>query len=253
MNLTDITKQIRAFADQLEGQNKPAPPPFQLPPPPPGMQWHREDGWRAKDLPPGTRPLVMGEEEQFGDEYWSESGGRWGLTPDAGRAVSSSFRLRTSRPLVFTHEGKQWTYHFPGDPMPCDGERFIDCLMVGDWPFVGRVPFKASVLNWGERKDPRHAIVGWRYAEPATKEVELGPEDVPPGSVLRIKGSASKWFAPVSVLQDGLNFMVNTTSAQQFRSWYQLRKNHEINRSLPLTGKWNPEAWEPCHKIITTP
>jgi hypothetical protein len=26
--------------------------------------------------------------------------------------------------------------------------------------------------------------------------------------------------------------------------------DREINRSIPLTGKWDANAWEPCHKTL---
>lgn len=30
----------------------------------------------------------------------------------------------------------------------------------------------------------------------------------------------------------------------------ELRESRKVNRSIPLTGKWNPDAWEPCSKTI---
>lgn len=102
---------------------KPDAPPFQLPPPPPGMQWHREDGWTAEDLPQGYRPHVLGERDFAGDG--ARISGSWRkvvCTGGVGSQVSHDHR-RTARPLTFTHEGRTWTWHRPGDPMPCDGAR----------------------------------------------------------------------------------------------------------------------------------
>ncbi|MCL5460121.1 hypothetical protein M3M33_15900, partial [Loigolactobacillus coryniformis] len=81
--------------------------------------------------------------------------------------------------LVFTHEGKSWTYHRPGDPMPCDGERSVNLLGAGP-RYLESQSEKGSFWLW---QSEVLNCIGWRYAEPLTKEVELGPEDVPPGSV----------------------------------------------------------------------
>lgn len=100
----------------------------QLPPPPPEMKWRREDGWKEDDLPQGYRPHIFGEIDQKGDEIkktdgWAECACR---TEIGSRAID--FHRRTTLPLTFTHEGKLWTWHRPGDPMPCDGEARIDIV-----------------------------------------------------------------------------------------------------------------------------
>lgn len=306
MNIHDITKQIRAFADQLEEQNKPDPyaelkaahaagkviqgligghwidsphptwkypvetyrtrpeeqrkqdyeqygfgtaitiaePPFQLPPPPPGMQWHRKDGWKAEDLPPGMRPLVVDEEEQFGDEYWSESGECWRLTPDVGRVVSGSFRLRSTRPLVFTHNDKQWTYHRPGDPMPCEDRRIYILCKDG----IDRENHVSpDDCRWSEENTAD--ILGWRYAEPLTREVELGPEDVPPGSVLRL----DKWdhaYTSGAVFLNGVHLLWPISRAVKFLRWSELQKEWLINRPRHRDENGNPTKWEKCSKEV---
>jgi len=86
------------------------------------------------------------------------------------------------------------------------------------------------------------------YAEPSTKTVELGPEDVPPGSVF----SFPDWQQPTSYVATlqvhDTHVLLHTTIPQ----WYSFKQlcEFKINRSIPLTGKWNPDAWEPCHKTI---
>lgn len=74
--------------------------PWSLPNPPPGLQWHRADGWEAKDLPEGYRPLLLGENAQEGDEIAGPSGWRpqWGLELDIP-AQKSHICQRTRRPL----------------------------------------------------------------------------------------------------------------------------------------------------------
>ena len=229
---------------------KPDAPPFQLPPPPPGIQWHRVDAWKAEDLPPGTRPMTGDEFAQDGDEYrwgdsdtWVAERGKSGMSC----AEKPAMCFRTTRPLVFTHEGKQWTWHRPGDPMPCDGEREVEWLLESEASGIAAYKHhqqhaKALGSHW-------KGIIGWRYAEPLTHEVELGPEDVEPLSMIRRKGEGQSWHWRLLSYVHG----THAICADRGYAWSELARDYEVNRSVPLTGKWNPEAWEPCHKTITTP
>jgi hypothetical protein len=214
--------------------------PWTLPPPPPGMKWHREDGWKQGDLPQGYRPLVDGEEIQSGDEI------KWAMDCDwkamdglvHSQANKHGEPKRTARPLVFTHEGKQWTWHRAGDPMPCDGGALIEAV-YGEH----KDSRKAADYNW----DARTSVFGWHYDE-VTKQVELGPEDVPPGSVFSFKTGV--WVAPLRVSADGVGFPETEAGKPLIQKWSfaLLAETAEINRSIPLTGKWDATAWEPCHK-----
>jgi len=236
MNLADITKQIRAFADQLEEQNKPDAPPFQLPPPPPGMSWHRTDGWKTEDLPPGTRPHVLGEEDYPEDSELRADGWRSCIRQKYG-TTDKDFHRRTTRPLVFEHEGKQWTWHRPGDPMPCDGEVFVDCLCDNEGEITGT---RAKVWAW------KGNIIGWRYAEPRTREVELGPEDVEPLSMIRRKGEEQNWHWRLLSYVHG----THAICADRGYTWSELARDYEINRPCHRDSSGNPTLWEPCHKTI---
>lgn len=168
-----------AFEGGTDYRIKPEPP-FQLPPPPPGMQWHRTDGWTAEMLPQGYRPLTAGERLQknsdsfkyLHDEVWEAVCGLDGMEP----MDPTNCFYRTTRPLTFTHEGKTWTWHRLGDKMPCDGERKIEILCVDDSTAKGI----AKIISWSGFCCP----VGWRYAD-EPRFVALGPEDVPPGSVFK--------------------------------------------------------------------
>jgi len=215
-------------------------PVFQLPPPPPGMRWHREDGWEEGDLPQGMRPLVVGEKEHDEDEFGSRINNAWMPTPDSGKVVGAYYKVRTRRPLTFNHAGKQWTWHRPGDPMPCDGEKNVCALLVdGTMDDCESAP-KAKLLEWGD--EGIVSIIGWRYAD-EKKTVPLGPEDVPPGSVFRSNDQPTTTFWTVTqVWEDG--FYLRGDSMP----WDTARERMQINRSIPLTGKWNPDAWEPCSK-----
>ena len=202
------------------------PEPFQLPPPPPGMQWHRKDGWREGDLPQGWRPLTKNEKPVLGEDECvraSRTRALWGKVTYP-ETQGDEYLLRTRRPLAFEHAGKTWTWHRPGDPMPCDGAKI--CVLTVGLSFWAR-------------------IIGWRYAD-EKKTVPLGPEDVKPFTVIRRKGEAQTWHWRTVSYVDA----VKVTCGNRGYGWIELASSYERNESLPLTGKWDPSAWEPCSKQI---
>ena len=75
--------------------------------------------------------------------------------------------------------------------------------------------------------------------------VPLGPEDVPPGSVVRWSHGQPGWTNIDYVTQSGLWLPV--ARDPQFYSYDHLKEKAEINRSL-ASGKWDANAWEPCRK-----
>jgi hypothetical protein len=81
----------------LDLENIPAPA-WQLPPPPPGRQWHRVDGWTEEMLPQGYRPLLVGEtgsyEQSTGGKVWIPGQNEDDATPPAQYCF-----WRTTRPL----------------------------------------------------------------------------------------------------------------------------------------------------------
>jgi hypothetical protein len=161
MNIHDIAKQIRSFADELEASKPEQPALFALPTPPPGMRWHRVDGWTAEMLPPGTRPLEAGENHQPDDEFLA-MGGNWQRCTYAHKGRTAAYYTcpyRTTRSLLFTHEGHEWAWHRAGDPMPCDGGREVVALTEN-----GTATAKASRWQWGDDQGKSN-ILGWRYAD----------------------------------------------------------------------------------------
>jgi len=228
---------------------KPEPQSFQLPPPPPGKQWHREDGWTAEMLPQGYRPLIEGEKLQRTYDsftYTTYPQNMFvvvlGLDGQYPANPKGSF-YRTTRPLAFTHEGKQWTWHRPGDPCPCGEHESVTVLYNNPVQEYIGAPYPADCFAW---KNPSGLtpIIGWRYAD-EPKMVELGPEDVTPLSIIRRKSEEQNWHWRLVSYVDA----VKVTCADRGYPWTELATDYEINRSLPLTGKWNPNAWEPCHKL----
>lgn len=75
------------------------------------------------------------------------------------------------------------------------------------------------------------------------ERVPLGPEDVPPGSVFRHRGVTAGWMSVEWIADDGSRLRMSG----QTRTFSGLMADDlEINRSLPLTGRWDATAWEPC-------
>lgn len=405
MNLPEITKKLRALADELDAANSaklttelkskgyeqygfgPAitiverSAPFTLPTPPPGMKWHRTDGWAAEMLEKSERPLVSGERYQKGDFYGTRH--NWkivdGIAGDSMDRWTDDDFSKTTRPLLFQHAGHEWTWHRAGDPMPCDGGREVITLLE-DSSIGGKI--RAGRFDWGKRDDGEQ-IIGWRYADAELKAVpasekpcgynsaleevtgvrdpyaelkaahaegkviqceqhsfgsrywraidnpqwdaepslyrikpdeapwiewhggkcplsdeeveewqikwangdittnpkaapsdyiwtklnspddiaayrvtkwrkpapkqKLGPEDVPPFSLIRRKpeqNNGEQWhWRCVSYVHN-----VGIQCGDRGYKWKEMQKDYQINRSLPLTGKWNPEAWEACEK-----
>ena len=233
---------IPTWGDDYEYRIKPTPT-FQLPPPPPGMRWHREDGWEEGDLPQGWRPLYD-EEEIIQDldevRIWAKFELSDGSIP-AAKGVWNVNHYRTSRPLTFEHAGKTWTWHRPGDPRPCDGEMRVACVFVDHDVWDDKL-LCAHEVNWGNDAG-QGCIIGWRYAD-EKKTVPLGPEDIKPFTVIRRKGEAQTWHWRTVSYVDA----VKVTCGNRVYGWDELASSYERNESLPLTGKWNPSAWEPCSK-----
>jgi hypothetical protein len=92
--------------NECDVENIPAPA-WQLPPPPPGRQWHRVDGWTEEMLPQGYRPLMLDEPYIAGDEYRSILDGKFRVETYIGNRLVSSLGgqngghafYRTTRPL----------------------------------------------------------------------------------------------------------------------------------------------------------
>lgn len=247
MTTEQIAATLLEIADFLKKKDDPAEPEptFTLPPCAPGMEWHCPDGWTAEDLPQGWRPLTHGEIVQKNDEVKNANldgncfiAALGSIGWEVGYTHKNQY-CRTRRPLIFTHAGKKWTWHRPGDPMPCDGDREVEVMLASGNPiFHSRC---GNLWLWNERGGD--SIIGWRYAD-EKKTVPLGPEDVMPFTVIRRKGEAEKWHWRTVSYVDA----VKVTCGNRGYEWDELASDYERNESLPLTGKWNPDAWEPCHK-----
>jgi hypothetical protein len=222
-----------------EWRIKPSSLNFQLPPPPPGMSWHRTDGWTAEMLPQGYRPLIEGEKIQRTYDSFTHTTYPQnmfvvvlGLDDQYPANPKASF-YRTTRPLVFTHEDKTWTWHRPGDPMPCDGDKEVNFVMKIDWRTCATIKAPAWKLRWSSIGDSSD-IIGWRYAD-EPKTVDLGPEDVPRAD--SVTCSECNW-TNVSLLNLG-----DLGKPRWICHGCCKRAFQKIDTLQSLVG-----AWEPCHK-----
>lgn len=201
--------------------------PWSLPPPPDGMQWHRGD-WTEEMLPEGYRPLLLEEEHQLLDEYSSPISFRWNVSESYGQPSRPDHaHRRTKRPLPQPDPYAELkAAHAAGKVIQCR----INELDTWD----------DSSPSW---YNPPHCY----RIKPEQQKVPLGPSDVPPGTVLRKSEWLSAWQSIFGAYDRGVSFN------GALWEWNDIIDTHQINRSIPLTGKWNPEAWEPCYKLIDTP
>jgi hypothetical protein len=171
MNIHKITKQIRAFADELDAAKaSEQPAPFSLPTPPPGIQWGTTRGWKTGDLPQGWRPFAKGEKVKKGDQGRAVSGGWAVFTVFDYKPYSEA---RTTRPLLFTHAGHEWTWHRAGDPRPCEDRRiYIMCKDgIDRGNHVSPDDCRWSAANTAD-------IIGWRYADARLPIQTLAQEQI---------------------------------------------------------------------------
>lgn len=213
-------------------------PAFQLPPPPPGMRWHREDGWKEGDLPQGKRPLVLGENLDIKEDEWKIKDSTWakrlsgdGESIQDGRTYAPH---RTRRPLTFQHVGHTWTWYRPGDPMPCDGDELIEIVCSAgrteQRDGIKYLPRRAQYNIWEN-------TLGWRYAN-EKKTVPLGPDDIRCGDELDIDGARC---AVLSISGHNVTF-------------YNLGPRHLsfacLMESKARVRRRDSNTWEPCSKEV---
>lgn len=86
--------------------------------------------------------------------------------------------------------------------------------------------------------------------KPTPTLIPLEASDIPPGSVFKKTDDSAIYTA--CCLGDGKVYLTDTIC---FARSYQLflGEGWLINRSIPLLGKWDPTAWEPCSKPSQNP
>lgn len=204
-----------------------------------GQRWHQDD-FTEKDLAGGFRPLLYNERVETDDHWYSAYG--WNLVDSSvGMSVASQQnKYRTRRPFK---EGK---------PAPLLTPRQIAdgwILNTGVDPKMEKVEVLFADLETVDGKSSSQwcwsthltnvKILAYRPAQ--KKVVPLGPEDVPPGSVLRYidrSPNGYHWFAIESLpaVCDGVQ--IHTGAVLTFAT---LKEKCEISRN---DGK----GFVPCTK-----
>ncbi len=109
--------------------------------------------------------------------------------------------------------------------------------------------FSDKAGRWMDVEPPKWYASDEYRVKPEPKFVKLGRDDVPPSSQFRLIAPCNTpWVTPFSVTHSGVYFPCDEGSPATLRTWEHLKEKAEINRSIPLTGKWDANAWEPCHK-----
>jgi len=161
---------------------------------------------------------------------------------------------------------KPWTIPAPPDgrqwhkPEAITREMWNDGwrpLLIGE--VLGEYEYTSGTDSWNAgRGMNKHKIVVEDYGFLRTRRplpqpekwVPLGPDEVPPNSIFRFRNWGSDgpccWVLPLQVTQNAGVLMGETTPTWYY--WEELDETFEINRSIPETGKWDPQAWVPCKK-----
>jgi len=207
--------------------------------PPDNRKLHNPSNLTAEQVGAGWRLLVVGEVMPEGYEYWLRN--RWSTdgnfvgetVPDKNPEVSCRVPLSTPWPEAVDPYAELKAAHKEGKAL----ERWT-----------------SNVNGWLPCLSPAWLGNPDQYRiKPDPVLIDLTPDDVPPGTVLRGAGEAKDydggWCTITSCSRTGIRIWrecdINPTETR----WDTLRHaESQINRSIPLTGKWDATAWEPCHK-----
>ena len=184
---------------------------------PDGAEW-MFDGWTKDDLPADTRPLMKGEIEQH-DDYWLTISGVWIPVINIEQDASAyAYKRRTTRPI----------------PIP-------DKWVKEKAAFAEGKGIQAGTWNtWEVCSDPSWIKDCEYRIKPEPVMVELGPSDVPPGSVMRClndQGDTS-WWAVSQVYTQGIYL------SGELLDWRTMR-----DRGMEIHRPSKPGVWEKCEKL----
>jgi hypothetical protein len=200
---------------------------------------HNPDGLTGEQVGIGWRLLTS---EEFGKtfealEIWEGSGLGWAkCTAPRVHLLETAFRIPSSTP---------WPKMEKVDPFAELKKAHAEGKLI-QWR--NKEGYKGLPIEWEDV--PVGAtlwLAGWDYRiKPEPVYVPLEISDVPPGSIFsrfpeheyyQTMTNTSGW---VSILE---------VAGAVMMSYMELKdQGWQINRSIPLTGKWNPDAWQPCRK-----
>ena len=239
MNTQQAIKKAHLLLDEIKGlldsQTKPADAPtWELPPLPAGMEYHRTD-WTQDMLPDGYRPLLLGEVNVPGVDERECGGmrsGEWLPLSSVEASASHHPHLRTARPLPVKP-----------DPFAAEKAAFAAGKTIQY--------YSKSILEWLDCYPcPPSWAPDYAYrVKPEPALVPLGPDDVPPFSAIRWSGwETTEWALVLRVTNETVYFSDRRAGSATLND---LRAgNVKINRSIPLTGKWDADAWTACFKEV---
>jgi len=204
-----------------------------------GQEWHRTD-WTQDMLPDGYRPRLVDEriskDSRLDFECCSvDPGSGWGEYIFNGDIPDHLLFFRTTRPL------------------PTSSDPFADAKR---WFVEGRLQHSLRGVweDWNAPDSPptwkQWSVEKFRE-RPEPKWVPLGPDDVPPATVLRGAGETSDagWCMIVSCSLTGIRLWhANDASPREIKWQHLFDSGAEINRSIPNLGKWVADAWVPCRR-----
>jgi len=200
-----------------------------------------------------TRPIPFPlTPEQIADGWVPWNGGECPVEPESKPTVM--FRdggcpdSASSRALRWEHNGlagdiiayKPDPYGHPRQAL-ADGKT-IQC----------KIQCKCSGNYFVDIENPAFDLSPDRYRIKEPQWLPLGPEDVPPFSVIRRKGQTDEYGNPQYWHWRLISYVtgIGPVCADRGYNWQELSTDYEINRSL-AAGKWDPTAWEPCRKLET--
>jgi len=195
---------------------------------PDGAEWHRQD-FTQDMLPSGYRPLILGESYIAGDEYFSEIAQCWIAETYPGKNLmrnNTHGHRRTTRPIPAT------------DKWGKEKEAFADRKVIE----VRTLNSDGSWNAWRVCSDPSWHKDNEYRIKPEPVMVELGPEDVPLGSCVRLPSwEPGEWDMITKV--DCSAVFIGPCSTNL--NWAELKSDGWlIHRSS------KPGVWEKCEKQL---
>ena len=226
MNIHAIAKQIRSFADELEAAKTEKPDPYAE------LKKAHAEGKKIEGLIGG---------------YWLPAPHpKWKYPVETYRVAESKLPETCNVPRAKPDETPWIEWRGGHCPLKDEEVEEWEYKLRGGAIYTYRQP---ESLRWTHRQPTpnlddiiSYRVLKWRKQEP---KKQLGPEDVPPGSV--IKASDIIQAQVLRVNKESV-YILGQRGTPYEVEFEELQKDWQINRSIPLTGKWNPGAWEACEK-----
>jgi len=210
MNINEIRQKIQDLLDQLAAEDNPQPDPY-------------------AELKKAHAEGKVIQSNIFGEWVDIKQGNSFvDITP-------CYLRIKPEEPnsILTPKQVSEGWIEWHGEENPVPGKRVNMLFRDGM-----RIDARSESYHWDKYRN--NPIIAYRVIEP--KLVPLGPEDVPILSVLRyIRTPIDEYAVTSKVAGELKSYVMGWT-------YGTLMGLMEINRSIPLTGKWDAAAWGPCSK-----